>query len=82
MKEERVNQQKMNQAFQKNSKIGKRSLINRIRSIGENPQSDQNISIDTANLEHNIEDLKNSQRKYSNTSIDSMDMVLSILIFC
>ena len=81
MKEERVNQQKMNQAFKKNSKIAKRSLINRIRSIGENPNSDQNINIDTANLDLNIDDLKNSQRKYSNTSVDSMDMVLKIADF-
>lgn len=73
-----MNQQKMNQAFQKNTKLGKRSLISRIRGIGENSSSSQNLNSDTTNLDLSIEDLKNSQRKYSNTSVDSMDIVYRI----
>jgi len=69
-KEEKANIQRMDEAFKKNSVLGKRSIMDRIRSFTNS------LNAPTANGEINFENIGVTQleRTFSNTSTDSMDL--------
>jgi hypothetical protein len=74
-KEEKINAIRINEAFKRNTILGKRSIMDRIRNFTNILNSeDKMISAPNAEFDLELGGIKALERQYSNTSTDSMDL--------
>ena len=73
-KEEKTNSKLIDNAFNNNKVLGKRSIMDRIRNFNKVLESQDEINFSSIGLEAETNALNKLERNHSNVSTDSMDM--------